>query len=61
MGQISEIFELQKSYRDKYRTIVLDQRRDIKAIKDKTRDAKKSLMEWYNKNVQEIKQGGTAK
>ena len=35
MGQISEIFELQKSYRDKYRTIVLDQRRDIKAIKDK--------------------------
>ena len=61
MGQISEIFELQKSYRNKYRTIVLDQRRDIKAVKDKTRDAKKSLMEWYNKNIIEIKQGGTTK
>jgi len=61
MGQISEIFELQKSYRDKYRTIVLDQRRDIKAVKDKTRKAKEELMDWYNKNVQEIKQGGVAK
>jgi hypothetical protein len=58
MGQISKLLELQKSYRDSYRTIVLDQRRDIKAVKDKTREAKKSLMEWYNKNVQEIKQGG---
>ena len=61
MGQISKLLELQKSYRDSYRTIVLDQRRDIKAVKDKTREAKKSLMEWYNKNVQEIKQGGVAK
>ena len=58
MGQISKLLELQNSYRDSYRTIVLDQRRDIKAVKDKTREAKKSLMEWYNKNVQEIKQGG---
>ena len=58
MGQISKLLELQNSYRDNYRTIVLDQRRDIKAVKDKTREAKKSLMEWYNKNVQEIKQGG---
>ena len=58
MGQISKLLELQKSYRDSYRTIVLDQRRDIKTAKDNARKAKKSLMEWYNKNVQEIKQGG---
>ena len=61
MGQISKLLELQKSYRDSYRTIVLDQRRDIKAVKDKTRKAKESLMDWYNRNVQEIKQGGEAK
>jgi len=61
MGQISKLLELQKSYRDSFRTIMLDQRRDIKAVKDNTRKAKKSLMEWYNKNVQEIKQGGNAK
>jgi hypothetical protein len=61
MGQISEILELQKSYREKYRTIMLDQSRDLKAVKDKTRKAKESLMEWYNRNVHEIKQGGVAK
>ena len=61
MGQISKILELQKSYRDRYRTIVLDQRRDIKAVKDNTRKAKESLMDWYNRNVQEIKQGGEVK
>jgi hypothetical protein len=61
MGQISKILELQKSYRDKYRTIVLDQRRDIKMIKDNTKKAKESLMDWYNKNIIEIKQEGVAK